>query len=869
MRIFLSGDKDLANWHLPVAKSLLTSFAKQCESAGIKQKRFTHYFEETKTTVYGQYTFGELSLQIHSPEVKVTQVKPKDTEELFEPKPRTFYIETSQGFFWVIVGRDKDGKPVVNLQKFVAIEPGTEFAPVYIYPGIGQRTQAMVAGFIDKIRYVITQKACLMFGEKEKKGTIKLPQSMDAGRINISDKNEYVIMSGKVANRSIKRVSISTKDNGTELVLDIKHFEFSSSLSAESGELVTDNLQPTPTWLHRKCTGSYFSPQKTIGFHIDLGTDDNFLGNLNSIGSGLQDKLVPEFNHSAELYEFLDILQFPIVVSNESIAFISVSPTMYFRLSNPDDKCWGGYHWDYGAGCADYQSDFGAWMLSPRPIKVTINLNSGEKSIVDLSGKLCLDSVYFEYNVKSVDGKFNSRFVYDRKIKCDTNRFNDPVESERDKCDWEVDGVGHCGNYEDPTGYTMTSVMERRINQNLVDYGRENLDNTRLLYFVFGGNAETKETERVKGFYFLFEGRWHLDVGVMWTRDGNVGNNCGLCSMPQASQVPGGLIWFMLIGWNQEYVDWVTGHGHEYVKNLEITIPLGVYGNIFGFQAKVPEHFAAPHDPEVLVGGIEYAAQDVEGGFVQCERALMSTPCECDGNILAWRNDGLFTSSLNMGGGMLAVIGGCPPYNWKVRGGKLFVGTKDYGSQERNTTINAFTIAVDSEACDVEVIVTDACDRNVEMEDRSGTTGVVYGPDLLYEGSTGSFSSSFGATCTVSTGLSIVSSSNGTYVLMASSPGAHVITFHGPCGATASKTLVVADIDEPCTNVCQENHCGVNVVGAIVCCYGRWARLGGTFSGYNNLCRDSCDFWHVSVRYGWWVNCPANGTAPTYLWSYI
>ena len=119
---------------------------------------------------------------------------------------------------------------------------------------------------------------------------------------------------------------------------------------------------------------------------------------------------------------------------------------------------------------------------------------------------------------------------------------------------------------------------------------------------------------------------------------------------------------------------------------------------------------------------------------------------------------------------------------------------------------------------------------------------------------TGSFSSSFGANCTVSTGLSIVSSANSTYVLMASSHGVHVITFNGPCGATASKTLVVADIDEPCTNVCQANHCGVNVVGAIVCCYGRWARLGGTYSGYDNLCRDSCDFWHVSVVHGWWVN---------------
>ena len=124
---------------------------------------------------------------------------------------------------------------------------------------------------------------------------------------------------------------------------------------------------------------------------------------------------------------------------------------------------------------------------------------------------------------------------------------------------------------------------------------------------------------------------------------------------------------------------------------------------------------------------------------MQCERALMSTPCECDGNILAWRNDGLFTSSLSMGGGMLAVIGGCPPYNWKVRGGKLFVGTKYYGSQERNTTINEFTIAVDSEACDIEVIVTDACDRKVEIGASTTTACVITGPTVLTSGSTGTY----------------------------------------------------------------------------------------------------------------------------------
>lgn len=78
------------------------------------------------------------------------------------------------------------------------------------------------------------------------------------------------------------------------------------------------------------------------------------------------------------------------------------------------------------------------------------------------------------------------------------------------------------------------------------------------------------------------------------------------------------------------------------------------------------------------------------------------------GNILAWRNDGLFTSSLSIIGGMLAVIGGCPPYNWKkLTQRKTFYWYSLWILKKEILLLMRFTVAVDSGACAVEVIVTD------------------------------------------------------------------------------------------------------------------------------------------------------------------
>jgi hypothetical protein len=92
-------------------------------------------------------------------------------------------------------------------------------------------------------------------------------------------------------------------------VADVIEFEFSMLSSARNGILSVANLHNGPCFIHRKCSGSYFSPNKTIGYHVDIGSDDSYFGNLIEIPCGLEDKVDNDagydeavFNHTADLY---------------------------------------------------------------------------------------------------------------------------------------------------------------------------------------------------------------------------------------------------------------------------------------------------------------------------------------------------------------------------------------------------------------------------------------------------------------------------------------------------------------------------------------------------------------------------------------
>ena len=213
-------------------------FAARCEKAGLKQNTYTFLFEDTGVSVNAQYAFGQLSMQLHAPFVQ--EEEDTDEQEIPPVCPRTFFIVTDSGYFWVIVGRDEDGEASVSLLPFTATVPNPDNPPVldYVYQGMGHQTAGMCAGTMGDQRYVVTQRAAVFTGECEEKGTVALPPSASDGRITVASledyQHQYIVLSGENFSRSVKRISITGGQEEEELGIELKYAELDTILSAES-----------------------------------------------------------------------------------------------------------------------------------------------------------------------------------------------------------------------------------------------------------------------------------------------------------------------------------------------------------------------------------------------------------------------------------------------------------------------------------------------------------------------------------------------------------------------------------------------------------------------------------------------------------
>ena len=784
MRIFLSGDEDTAKWHLPVAQAKFNEFISRCKASGLKQDRFTFIFDDTGTQVFGQYSFGQSSLQIYSP-ISVPVEEESEETTTTTSCPRTFYIETPSGYFWVIVRRDDENKLTVSLEPFEAFKSGTELAPEFIYPGMGHQTTGMLAGVINDERFVITQKACVFYGDCEKKGTIKLPASMESGRITIAEDTEalkrYIIVSGNHVSRSVSEIKITSTDD-----VSLRFFNIDSMLAATNGVLNATMLSELPTWVHRKCYGNYFNPQKTIGFHVDLGSDDSFVGNLDAIPSGRQDKLSEYFNHSSELYSFASMIQYPLSINGEIIAVLLVSPTMF---SFTKDMCWGGYGFSYGADCLDYMMDTGNITMSPRLVSCIINLSTGEYTFEEIGKNVTNGAELIAFDTLTWDGQYKASFVVDITKHCDTRRVLNQDTDIIDDCFWESTVALTCSASLPYEYIDRTVINEQKVQRLLTDYGRENIINRKLFYFIPGGQSPSPVTANNAGYFFLFEGLWHLDAGVLWANTAVLSDYCNVCSLPESYQLPGEEITFFLnVG--REEADWILAHGHEYVKNLEIVEPLGfrfiwwpanaAYIEKLCFVAKVPENFAAPHEPEVLTGGVTYTSEDVVGKDVSCERSLMSAPCDCEGNTLEWSAGNLEINTTQV----LSISGGCPPYAWFCSNATFTEGGKYlYG--------NILSAEVTTKDCQTSVSVRDVCGNTIRttaiLEESSWS---VSGITTLMETDTErNFSPSFAEGVQYSGSLPFISKTGNLYKLKMPKGCVdgtlYTVEFTGSCGRHA------------------------------------------------------------------------------------
>lgn len=794
MRIFLSGNEEVAKWHLPVAQSKVAAFADECRKSGLKQNRFTFLFKESGATVEAQYAFGQVAMQIHAPFIPMVEEEPEEQARV-EVGPKTFWVNTAQGYFWVEV-RYVDGAPSVILTSFEAMV-GDEF----VYPGMALAAPGMISGCFDdspETRYVLAQNGGVLTGVDEEKGTIKSTAIIDnASRItvvqNSGESHDFVIIQNVFGQSAeIRRLSILMSEG--EFVIDRKYASIDMAYEGESNIYVT-NLLPNPTWIHRKCFGSYFSPNKTIGYHVDIGTDDGFLGNLQSVyGADLLDNTggfdESLFNHTADLYRLAGLLAFPVSISGETINFLLVAPTMGFTDDAADSKkCWGGYGLTQSwAGCVDYQQDTNSWLLSPRLVVVSVNLSTGEKTFADPA----LSSIYAETaDILSWDGKFGGSVVYEGEYSCDTDFYSDMTTKEADSqcswtesCTWTCDTNDPGSTGECPKGWTPYSHWEY--------FSRENLRNSKRMYFLFGKDTPLPQApQNMNGFYFLFDGMWHLDIGVFWTTSRIEGDYCGLCMYPYGSQDPGENVVFSLQGAD---VSQVQTTGHEFVENMEIVTPLGwvswpLGGTTFGFVAKVPEEYEAPHDPVMMIGGIEYQSGDVDGEVVRCQRALMSSPCVCAGNELYLDEYSAFELGAT---GTVQILDGCEPFEWSAQNAKF------NGKSYEMTTQRTFSVVVDDD-CSASISVKDACGTTVSMSAAYSVAGTVSGPAVLEQGESDTFTHNLEDAVYTGT-LTLIEQSGNSAVLempeSASYGSTYTASWEGKCGTVA--TMNVSTLPE-CT----------------------------------------------------------------------
>lgn len=804
-RIFLQGNEAVARWHLPVVLSKFKAFVRRCKGVGLKQDRFTMFFEDTGTSVFGQYFYGEESIQLYSPFRQKVIGERSKIDSSAKEIVKTFYVVTSQGYFWVEVRQASVGNPVVVLTKFAATVTAADgITESFVYPGFALASPGMVTGCFNDdpaSRYVLSQNCGVMIGNEQEKGTIKMPANANpASRITVIGPDKFsIIHSDKGQDVSVRVVDIVNGAEGIEVAL--KYFELNTLSLAESGELSVAVLHPNPCWIHRKCTGSYFSPNKTIGYHVDIGSDDDFFGNSDTIPGIYRNKLDnpagdPYFNHTNDLYRFASLCAFPLAVEEGKITILALAPTMYFS-GTEDDRCWGGNGISQiVAGCLDYAGDSLTWILAPRFIRIEIVLSTGAVEFSDLSVE---GEISRQIAVQSWDGLFSATLHCEADYLCDNFFFEEEeVKQSGPSCTWSSDCAGTCGVYTDPEGYLGECPGQWTPYQQWAKFFRENLKNSKRFYLALGTVPPNFDSPgAVGGFYFLFDGLWHLDGGVLWSNAAAVGNACALCSVPVAGQSPGEIVYFSLMGGDSD--DWILTHGHEYTENMTVLAPLGYHsmpdatgswGTRLGFIVQVPEDVDEEHEVKVLVGGVSYPASNVDGGVVKCERRFMNDPCLCEETMEWSAEHGVIEVGETL---QLTFTGGCPPFIW-LGTNVIFRGSSGEVLSKAQLALTRTVYADASGGCYSSVNVSDACGDTLSASDTKSGTGVATGPSVLNAGDIGYFSHNMTYEVEYTGSLDYVSGSGSGIALRmpsGASPGSYyTASWSDGCGATASVSVL-------------------------------------------------------------------------------
>ena len=824
MRIAFTGNTLRCEEALPVAKARAAALKERCEKAGLSQDVDSYFDSSALAVVRIVYVFGELQVFISAEfESREEAEEKEEKREVPEHLPGTFYMITTGGFFW-IKPKVVEGKLVdVELEAFEGIKINEETGEYGLrYPGIGLFSWGMLAGCIDddpRKRYVITQRRGVLVGEKENKGTIKMPPMLPEGtKITTGQTNAYganptycLISNSKGQRASVSVLSV--KDNPAwdksdpfyAIELKVSHAEIDMLLEGEGGNLTIKGLKKYPCFVHRKCSGSYFSPNKTIGFHVDIGTSDDFFGNPEKVGNALaipgafvdhlnnglegSSGFAGYFNHTYDLFRFAELLAGPLTFSHDSVSLYLCMPSMIW--DHGEDRCWGGYGATQSLwSVIDLMKDFGRSVLSPRIVKVDYSIKTGKiLSEIEVTGTL---------NLFSWDRKHKALASISSSGSCSNSFTEDGDTYIMKECEWseEFDG-GACSFFPENNN---TFEGERGLRFEALHVGhegfREKLSVSRQCSFSIGSAAGILQPDKM--FYLRHRGRWHVSFGGFAYRANIITERCGICSMPPFAAAPESKVLFYMPYADEHIIEnavaTVEG-GLVMLTNLELMeyqFPLNPKpSTVFGFLAYLPEELKAPTPPQVLTAKVSYTAKNIKNITIVCENSIMSQPCICPEYYVGFPNFFYagpgFTSFVDAQRlyGRFGISGGCAPYNVRAQVGDMINEEGvNVGKSVSGIDGGFFEVFFERGTCEPFVEITDVCGGVSVLKDvnEGGQVGIE-GPEFMLQGTEAEFYHGMGESVKYTGALPVVEELDQSYILRMPDTQEDPVTikFEGDC----------------------------------------------------------------------------------------
>ncbi len=282
-RIVYYGDRYRAESYLPIALKRLADLKARMEAGNFLQLSRTMTLDDgTYIRFRSMYGLDQIEIFAKPTEIFVEAEPVTETEEETIIQEYTFYVDTDQGRYWVRFSEVEDPETKI-VEKVVQKIEYDELDESYENRGADTGHCRKSFEFYGQ-RYLLTSGG------------------------NAYDPDDYVVASysGSDVQFLVNQDQFAFFVPST-YTIDGQLFSFlqdgSGNATVQAGSLIamsehyisTSSLKPIPHSIHMKCAGSYWQPQKTIGYEMDTGMetppwDEDRVDRLNNV-SGLANQV--------------------------------------------------------------------------------------------------------------------------------------------------------------------------------------------------------------------------------------------------------------------------------------------------------------------------------------------------------------------------------------------------------------------------------------------------------------------------------------------------------------------------------------------------------------------------------------------------